>query len=95
MFVTGPKTDIWLVKTLGLIILALSVGLFIACYRNETTITIRVIAILFATAVLFGDTYYSLIGRISKVYLGDAIAEAIIVTALLILSGKLGNEGLT
>ena len=32
--VTGPKTDIWLVKTVGLLMVALSFGLLRASFRN-------------------------------------------------------------
>jgi len=34
--VTGPKTDLWLVKTVGVLVTVISVTLLIAAYRQRT-----------------------------------------------------------
>lgn len=73
MIVTGPKTDIWLVKTVGL--LSLSIGLsllFLKKYRVPP-----VLNALSAISFLVIDVYYTSTDRISNIYLGDALLELI------------------
>lgn len=73
MLVTGPKTDIWLVKTVGL--LSVSIGLtllFVKKYRIPP-----VLNALSAMSFLVIDVYYALIDRISDIYLADAFVELI------------------
>ena len=75
--VTGPKVDRWLVKTLGGLITA--VGLSLLAGRRDPPRGQRVLGV--ASAVVLGgsDLIYVGRGRISRVYLGDALAEAAIV----------------
>jgi hypothetical protein len=65
---TGPKRDIWLVRTVG----ALAAAIGIPLLRGES----RTLAA--TSAVAFGviDTGYVAVGRISPVYLLDAAAQA-------------------
>lgn len=77
--VTGPKCDWWLVQMVGLLALtngiALGAGL-LSKRESSETITLSILSALsFATI----DTVFSLKGRISKIYLGDALVEALIV----------------
>lgn len=81
MKVTGPKTDIWLVKMVGLLTVAISVTLFTSYKKNHDTLT--VLSVSAALAYLAIDVYYYVDGTISAVYLGDAVLElAIIILAL-------------
>ena len=73
MMVTGPKTDIWLVKTVGL--LSVSIGLtllFVKRYRIPP-----VLNALSAISFLVIDVYYATVDRISNIYLADAFLELI------------------
>ena len=73
--VTGPKTDTWLVKTVGGLIAA--VGLALLVDESKT------LAIASAAALGAADAYFAGTGRISKVYLADAAVEAGLVCAWL------------
>jgi len=81
MNVTGPKTDIWLVKMVGMLTVVIAVTLF-STYRkfNTTVITLSVCS---ATSYIIIDVYYYFNGTISFVYLVDAILEALIIGSVL------------
>jgi hypothetical protein len=83
MSVTGPKTDVWLVKMVGLLTVAISITLFTG---NKQDTTIKVLALSSALAYMSIDVYYYFNGPLRIVYLADAILELIII--LLILIGK-------
>jgi hypothetical protein len=70
--VTGPKVDGWLVKTLGGMISAVGLALLAGDERQRGT---RVLGVGAALALATADLVYSLRGRVSKVYLGDAAVE--------------------
>ena len=84
MAVTGPKTDIWLVRTVGLLVTA--VGLTIACAAAQHSFTtpILVLAISSSLALLCIDNIYVFRGVISRIYLVDAAAEALLIVAWLL-----------
>jgi hypothetical protein len=77
--VTGPKTDIWLVKTVGLLITAIALTLLFGALNNETGIALLVLSVTSAFGLLCVDVYYPLRGRISKIYLVDAVVEMVFV----------------
>jgi hypothetical protein len=83
MSVTGPKTDIWLVKMVGLLTVAVSITLFAG---NRQDATLKVLALSAALAYMSIDLYYYFNGTLRVVYVGDAILELIII--LLVLAGK-------
>lgn len=68
--VTGPKTDLWLVKTVGLLITVIGVTLFYAPVP-----TAFLLGITSALALGNIDVIYVAKGTISKVYLLDAVAQ--------------------
>lgn len=84
MMVTGFKTDIWLVKTVSVLILSVSLTLFVALWKREITFTIAFLGITSALFLGTIDVYYSLKNIISDIYLADAIIEALIITLWLI-----------
>jgi len=79
--VTGPKTDRWLVNTVGLLVGTVGAALLVAGARRGPSPDLAGVAVGSALALGAVDTYYSLIGRISKIYLLDAAAEAALVGA--------------
>ncbi len=82
--VTGPKTDLWLVKTVGVLIAVIGLGLLVAGVRNQVTPEIVLIGIVSAAGLGTIDIYYSLRGTISKIYLLDAVAEAVLIIAWIV-----------
>jgi hypothetical protein len=81
MAVTGPKADGWLVKTFGLLVAAVGVALLTAAARGGVSPEGAVLAVGSVAALAAADVYYVAAGRISRVYLLDAVAEALLIAA--------------
>ena len=73
--VTGPKTDLWLVKTVGVLVSAIGGALMIAGARRQRGPEIPLLAIGSAAGLAAIDVVYVAKKRISPVYLLDAVAE--------------------
>lgn len=73
--VTGPKTDLWLVKTVGALIAVEGGALTVAARRHRFTPEMALLAIGSALGLAAVDVAYALRGRISPIYLLDAVAE--------------------
>ena len=85
MAVTGPKTDIWLVKMVGLLTISISIQIFAELKNRSSSLRLPITA---ALSYLIIDSYYSLNGTISKVYLADGLLQAAFLIALIIGLGK-------
>lgn len=83
MMVTGPKTDIWLVHTVGLLLVAVGVVLCLAAYRQRLTLEMIVLAAGAALALTAIDLVYTWKGMISTVYLLDAAVETLLIAGWL------------
>ena len=85
MRITGPKTDIWLVKTVAVLLVAISFS-FIASLKfrsyDISAITLAVCCCLLLTWI---DCFYVWKGTISKVYLLDAVVEICLLVGWLII----------
>ena len=79
--VTGAKTDTWLVKTVGVLVAVIGAALAFAGWRRKVTPESAILAAGSAAGLGTIDTVYAMKGRISKVYLLDAIVEAALVVA--------------
>ena len=77
--VTGPKTDDWLVQTVGVLISIVAVVIAVAAARKNISFEILLLAIGSAVGLAIVDLVFVAQGIISKVYLLDAIAEFIII----------------
>lgn len=75
LWVTGPKTDHWLVSTVGVLIMAVSGVLLMAAWRREIHWAVAWLSVLTATGLAGVDLYYHFRGVIPLVYLGDALIE--------------------
>ena len=73
--VTGPKTDLWLVKTVGVLVTVIGLVLLSAARSRRITNEIVLLAAGSALALAGIDLIYALSGRISAIYLGDAVVE--------------------
>jgi hypothetical protein len=82
--VTGPKTDIWLVKTVGGLIVALGIVFLVAALRGHLVTEILLLSCICAFALAVVDTYYVLKGTISPVYITDAAAELLLLGFIMI-----------
>jgi hypothetical protein len=73
--VTGPKTDLWLVKTVGALVGVIGAALLEAGRRGRVTRETALLAGGSAAALAAVDVVYASRGRIPPVYLLDAVPE--------------------
>ena len=73
--VTGPKTDFWLVKTVGLLVSVAGAVLLMASLRSRITPEVALMGMGSSAALAAVDMAYVAKGRNSRVYLADAAAE--------------------
>lgn len=85
--VTGPKTDLWLVKTVGALIGVVGASLVVGARRGRVGPETRALAVGSAAALGAVDVIYVAVGRIPPVYLLDAVVEAGIVAAWAVAGG--------
>ena len=79
MLVTGPKTDLWLVKTVGAVVAVIGAVLTVAGIRRQTTPEVPLLAVGSAAALTAIDVVYVAQGRIAPIYLLDAAGEAALI----------------
>jgi hypothetical protein len=78
--ITGPKQDLWLVKTVGVLVGVIGAVLMAAGLRRRSDDGL-IVALAAGSAAGLGaiDVYYVLRGRIAPVYLADGAAQALLV----------------
>jgi uncharacterized membrane protein YoaK (UPF0700 family) len=79
--VTGPKTDLWLVRTVGVLVAVVGAVLIAAWRSRRVTPEIVMLAVASALGLAAIDLRYALAGRISAVYLADAAVEIALALA--------------
>lgn len=82
--VTGPKTDLWLVQTVGGLVCVPAVLLLWAALGGRLDRGTLVSGLGCALVLLAVDVIFVSRGRIAPVYLLDAAAEAILILAWLV-----------
>jgi uncharacterized membrane protein YhfC len=82
--ITGPKTDLWLVKTVGALVTVVGAVLSLAAWQQRVSPLIRLLAIGNALALGAIDVIYVARRRIRPVYLLDALLEAAFIVAWLL-----------
>lgn len=73
--VTGPKSDLWLVRTVGLLVTAIGVTLVVGAWRGHVSAESTILALGSAAALVLVDLTYVLKGTISWVYLLDGLVQ--------------------
>lgn len=79
--VTGPKTDLWLVRTVGLLIAVAGAAMIQAGLGDELTLAMLILAAGSAAALAAVDIVYVALGTIAKIYLLDAALEIALLVA--------------
>jgi hypothetical protein len=77
--VTGPKTDLWLVKTVGIILALIGIVLVIAQRNGDVNTSLIILAIGSALGLALVEFVYVAKRVISPIYLGDAVIELILI----------------
>lgn len=77
--VTGPKTDLWLVQTVGVLVLVVGLVLLLAARRDAAaTPEMRTLAMGTALGLAAIDVIFTSTGTLRAVYLLDAIPEVVL-----------------
>lgn len=79
LIITGPKTDLWLVKTVGLILASIGTVLIYAQTTGTVNPPIVLLAVGSAFCLLLVEFIYVAKRVISPIYLGDAFVELILI----------------
>ncbi len=77
--VTGPKTDLWLVKTVGLLLAGIGAVLIYAQQTASVNPPVAFLAIGAAASLTLVEIVYVVKKVISPIYLGDAFAEILLI----------------
>lgn len=77
--VTGPKTDDWLVRTVGVLVLVVGVVLLASALRLRVPAEVALLAAGSALGLAAIEVVFATRDVISDVYLLDAAAEAVLV----------------
>lgn len=77
--VTGPKIDLWLVKTVGMLLISSGTVFLVAAIRKNVVPEVMILAMGNAFSFAIIDITYVLLDRISRIYLLDAFAEIALI----------------
>ena len=77
--VTGPKTDLWLVRCVGLLITISAAVLIYTAYSPVIPTEIKILAIGEAASLTILEVYYVFRRTISPIYLVDAVIEILLI----------------
>ena len=75
--VTGPKTDLWLVRTVGILILVIGIVLLLGTFKPNTAI--MTLALGSAAGLAAIDIVYVSCRVIAHIYLMDAVLQVIFI----------------
>jgi len=80
--VTGPKTDLWLVKIVSVLLVAIGLS-FISSLTMEGNLPLPVIVLAVTSCIVLAgiDFYYACKEVISEIYMLDGIAELVLLIA--------------
>jgi hypothetical protein len=82
--VTGPKNDLWLVRTVGLLLVAVACPMALAAWRGVVPPEVFALAVGSSSVLVIIDVVYVARGTISRIYLADAAAELVLVVTWLL-----------
>ena len=84
MDVSGYKTDVWLVKTVGVLLAAIAVCLLLSIAEKEN-FPVSVLGLFTAAGMAYVDFFYALTDTIPDIYMADGIAEILFAVLWLYL----------
>lgn len=87
---TGPKVDLWLVKTVGLLVAVVGAALGVAGARRRITPETAMVAMGTSAGLAAIDAVYVARRRISPVYLLDAAGELLMLAGWLLALRRRG-----
>lgn len=95
MAVTGPKVDVWLVRTVGALLAVTGLVLGRAARRKNIPSELVMIAAGQAGVLALVDVVYVSVGRISPIYLADSLPEVVLVALWIAWCPRQSKSGQT
>ena len=92
MRVTGPKTDIWLVKTVGAILIPISITLMSYAWIKTDKRPALLLGMLTCISFIVIDFYYASADVISDIYMLDGLLEIGFLIYWIIIARTLSQE---
>ncbi|MBT1702250.1 hypothetical protein [Chryseosolibacter indicus] len=89
MLATGYKTDIWLIKTVGALLIPVALTMLSFLFIDTDQRPVFILGSLTSAAFISIDFYYALNDVISDIYLGDGIIQIIFLITWLALAKPL------
>lgn len=77
--VTGPKADGWLVKSTGGLLATIGAALVASAFERRRPRSARLLGVGTALTLGTADVVYAGKGRISPIYLADAVVQALFI----------------
>jgi hypothetical protein len=84
MEVSGYKTDVWLVKTVSILLLAIAICMLLSASSRQN-IPVVILALIVAVGMAYVDFYYALNDTIWNIYMADGIIEILFVLSWLFI----------
>lgn len=91
-WVTGPKTDVWLVRTVAVLVLAIGATLLLAAWRLRVGPEVVLLAVLGAVGLGVLEVVYVVDGTLRPVYAADAALEFLLAGAWGAAAWRAGRE---
>ena len=88
MAVTGPKTDLWLVQTVGALALVIGLALLAIPKSARTSRYALTLGLTAAAAFAFVDFYFSLSGVIAPIYQADGAVQVLLMLLTILFRKK-------
>lgn len=88
MWISGYKHDVWLVKTEGVTLMAISVCLLTGIFAQGNILPIVALALFTSAGLAYVDFYYALNNVIRNVYMADGVIEILFALCWLIFLFK-------
>ncbi|HSV12297.1 MAG TPA: hypothetical protein VLI68_16075 [Hanamia sp.] len=85
MKVTGPKTDIWLVKTVAVLLMSISFSFVAGLLVRSHWLPLAILAICCCISLAAIDFYYVHKNIISAIYLSDGIIHTLLLLTWIIV----------
>jgi hypothetical protein len=86
--VTGPKTDLWLVRVVAALVLVIGIVFLIGALRQVLSLEIGLLMLGASLALAVIDFYYVSRGVLLPVYLADAAEETLVFVLSLAFIGQ-------
>lgn len=91
MWISGYKHDVWLVKTEGVSLMAISVCMLTSIFTKGNILPVAALALFTSAGLAYVDFYYALNNVIRNIYMADGVIEIIFALCWLFLLFKRRN----